>query len=266
MYEEKLKKIIEAYEHMDEYPQRLHETIRIKNVIWDDDDIEENPELDDISVDDMDVEYVAEYEGDHRGRTEEIEKQFMEFYGCIPYDYDVEILNVETIGESIDSEGILDGIDEPSNKPNAVPIRRIKRNQREEIEKTIDMDGNEIESGDIVDYISTRGDSIRCTILSLFNDGYSDKAQLYDTERGIKFIDNADMVAKIPVFESYSDESPKNGYILKVVEMPLYVMKIDGDRYVFSSEIGDAMVVDDFSKASTLKDSFNTMDIEVVEV
>ena len=97
MYEAKLQKIMEAYEHMNEYPKRFHDSIRVKNITWDKDDVEENPELEDVSVEDMDVEYIAEYEGDHRGRTDEIEKQFREFYGCVPYDYDTELLDAEVL-------------------------------------------------------------------------------------------------------------------------------------------------------------------------
>lgn len=97
MYEAKLQKIMEAYEHMNEYPKRFHDSIRVKNITWDEDDVEENPELEDVSVEDMDVEYIAEYEGDHRGRTDEIEKQFREFYGCVPYDYDTELLDAEVL-------------------------------------------------------------------------------------------------------------------------------------------------------------------------
>ena len=45
MYEAKLQKIMEAYEHMNEYPKRFHDSIRVKNITWDEDDVEENPEL-----------------------------------------------------------------------------------------------------------------------------------------------------------------------------------------------------------------------------
>ena len=97
MYDSKLWKIMEAYEHMDEYPCKVHESIRVYNIDWDEDDLAETPELADTTSEDIDVEYVQEYEGDHRGRTDEIEKNFSEFYGCVPYSYDTELLDAEII-------------------------------------------------------------------------------------------------------------------------------------------------------------------------
>jgi len=101
MYDSKLWKIMEAYEHMDEYPCTVHETIRVYNIEWDENDLSETPELSDTSSEEMDIEYTQEYEGDHRGRTEEIDKNFMEFYGCVP-EYDTELLNAEIL-ESVSS-------------------------------------------------------------------------------------------------------------------------------------------------------------------
>jgi hypothetical protein len=105
MYESKLWKIMEAYEHMDEYPCRVHESIRVYNIDWDEDDLAETPELSETTSEDIDVEYVQEYEGDHRGRTDEIEKNFREFYGCVPYSYDTELLDAEIVEDASDKDG-----------------------------------------------------------------------------------------------------------------------------------------------------------------
>lgn len=94
MYERNLWKIMEAYEHMDEYPQKIHEEIKLYNILWDDE--ESTNDTSDV----IDVEYIQEYEGDHRGRYEEIEKYFDETYGEQPDDYDTELLNAEMIDES----------------------------------------------------------------------------------------------------------------------------------------------------------------------
>ena len=97
MYESKLWKIMEAYEHMDEYPCTVRELIRVYNIEWDEDDIAETPELSDTTAEDINVEYIQEYEGDHGGRTDEIEKNFSEFYGYTPYSYDTELLDAEVV-------------------------------------------------------------------------------------------------------------------------------------------------------------------------
>lgn len=105
MYERNLWKIMEAYEHMDEFPCTVHEKIRVYNLQWDEDDLAETPELEDITSDEFDVEYTQEYEGDHRGRTEQIEKNFMEFHGCVP-EYDEELLDAEILESTEDGNGV----------------------------------------------------------------------------------------------------------------------------------------------------------------
>lgn len=105
MYERNLWKIMEAYEHMDEYPQKVHERLRLYDITWDEDDLEENPDFEAIQTDEIDVEYIQEYEGDHRGRYSEIENYFNEFHGIQPFDYETELIDSERIDESTSTKG-----------------------------------------------------------------------------------------------------------------------------------------------------------------
>lgn len=101
MYDSKLWKIMEAYEHMDEFPCKIHETVHVYDIQWDEDDLAEAEELADVTSEDVDIEYVQQYEGDHTGRGEEIDKYFAEFYGCVP-TYETRLDNAEVV-ESINS-------------------------------------------------------------------------------------------------------------------------------------------------------------------
>jgi hypothetical protein len=94
MYENRLWRIMEAYEHMDEYPRNTTEEVRVYDIVWDDEDLETNPEFEDVVSEDMTIEYTQEYEGDHRDRESAVRREFSDFYGCEPLTFEIELRNV----------------------------------------------------------------------------------------------------------------------------------------------------------------------------
>lgn len=264
MYEAKLHKIMEAYEHMGEYPCEIHETIRVKNIEWDEDDIEECPELEDATSEDVDITYTAKYEGDHSERWGKIDNELADMHdGYLPLDYDTEILNVETL--DVDGDGM------EANESHRNPFMYPKSYECDVTLTDIMWSDKDLEKHPELADITDDAFGIKYTMTNEEDGDESIGAAIY-AELSKKYY------GCIPEYYEYelsdtrpaddyneSVENPQhgNGFMVVVEGLGLYFTDASMGSCRFSSNINDAYIFDSEEEAENMVDSFKSLNLEV---
>lgn len=264
MYEAKLQKIMEAYEHMGEYPCEIHQTIRVKNIEWDEDDIEECPELEDVTSEEVDVTYTAQYEGDHSERGGKIDNELADNHeGYVPLDYDVEILNSEIMDSDVDdasdaNESQRNPFMYPKSYECDVTITDIMWSD-DDLEKHPEL-AEVTDDAFSVEYTMSNeedDESIGAAIdAKLSNKYYGCVPETYDYEM-------SDMRTAEDYNESIENPQHGDGFVVVVRGMGLYFTEASFGACRFSSNIDDAHLFDSREEAENMADNFKSLELEV---
>lgn len=261
MYEAKLHKIMEAYEHMDEYPCEFHATVRVKNIEWDEDDIENYPELEYENEDDVEVTYVSQYEGDHSERSEKIEEELASNHeGCVPVNYDTEILDIECLGKA--AEYAPSAMESYGRYPKGVE-------DDVEVYNIIWSEGDLIKHPELEDVLDDTftviytlkdmedDESIGNAIDNKFSDKY-DGCIPESYDYSVLSSRTAD-----DYYESAENPEVVDGFIVVAKGLPLYLSDISLGAYRFSSNENDSIIFDTKEEAGGAVKGMEEIALEV---